>query len=251
MDWHKVYIQESCVCSALLPHDYTRAAKRLRHTQTHISSRIKPTSLEQQDRLHSMSFFRFDPIFSTPFLRVLDTDLDEGDDEKKVATQPKTNTPEAYPRQTWTPDFFRGPRLDVVEHPDKFSISAEVPGIKSEDVHLNVDEKLHKITISGSVKSEYHSDSAATNTKEPNATTTATGNGQNANKAGPPRTLVSERMFGTFDRSVKLPASADLSAIKASMNTGILKVDIPKHEEKRKPALRRVEIEDVRDEADK
>jgi HSP20 family protein len=192
-----------------------------------------------------MSFFRFDPLYHSPLYRLLDSSMDASKDNQ-VTTQAASNG-DSPQRQIWSPEFMNGPRIDVVEHPDHFTITAEVPGIKSEDVHLNVDEKTQKISISGSIKHEYHSDTKKGDDKKDAAA--KEGGKVKGNSSSPPRTLISERMFGTFSRSLKLPDSANLSAIKAKMNAGILQVDIPKFEEKKKAALRRVTIEDVQEDA--
>lgn len=138
------------------------------------------------------------------------------------------------------------PKLDLHEEEGKFKVSVELPGIKKDAIKLSVDEKIRRLTISGEIRSEWDStkqdgEAAATDkaTKDGNkdgreVSTTGTTSG---------RPIVSERVYGSFSRSLILPETVDLSKIKAQFNDGILNVSIPK-----KPAevtkTRQVTIED-------
>jgi len=101
--------------------------------------------------------------------------------------------------------FFSGwtPALDVYDEKDNFVVKAELPGLKKEDIEINVHNGV--LTISGERKSE-------TEKKE----------GQ---------TFRSERYFGRFQRSVTLPALVNVSEVKASYKDGVLTIDLPKAEE--------------------
>lgn len=101
--------------------------------------------------------------------------------------------------------FFSGwtPALDVYDEKDNFVVKAELPGLKKEDIDINVHNGV--LTISGERKRE-------TEKKE----------GQ---------TFRSERYFGRFQRSVSLPALVNPSAVKASYKDGVLTIDLPKAEE--------------------
>jgi HSP20 family protein len=95
------------------------------------------------------------------------------------------------------------PALDVYDEKDNFVVKAELPGLKKEDIDINVHNGV--LTISGERRQE-------TEKKE----------GQ---------TFRSERYFGRFQRSVTLPAAVDVSKVKASYKDGVLTIDLPKAEE--------------------
>jgi HSP20 family protein len=99
------------------------------------------------------------------------------------------------------------PSVDVYEEGDHLVIKAELPGMKKEDLDVTVAE--NRVTISGEKKKEekverkdYH---------------------------------WSERSYGSFRRSFRLPENVKGDAADASFKNGILEIRIPKSgEEKRK-----------------
>jgi HSP20 family protein len=97
----------------------------------------------------------------------------------------------------WTPP------LDVFDEKDNFVVKAELPGLKKEDIEINVHNGV--LTISGERKHEAEK------------------------KEG--QTFRSERYFGRFQRSVTLPAAVDVKNVKASYKDGVLTIDLPKAEE--------------------
>ena len=103
------------------------------------------------------------------------------------------------------------PAMDLVEAGDHFVLKADLPGMRDEDVKIEVEDGT--LTISGERKSEHE-----------------------ASEGGWHRI---ERSFGSFSRSLTLPEHVDASAISASFNDGVLEVRIPKPEE-RQP--QRIEI---------
>ena len=103
------------------------------------------------------------------------------------------------------------PAMDLVGAGDHFVLKADLPGLKDEDVKIEVQDGT--LTISGERKAEHE-----------------------ASESGWYRI---ERSFGSFSRSLTLPEHVDASAISASFHDGVLDVRIPKPEE-RKP--QRIEI---------
>jgi HSP20 family protein len=103
------------------------------------------------------------------------------------------------------------PAMDLVEAGDHFVLKADLPGLKDEDVKIEVQDGT--LTISGERQAEHE-----------------------ASEGGWYRI---ERSFGSFSRSLTLPEHVDASAISASFHDGVLDVRIPKPEE-RKP--QRIEI---------
>ena len=104
------------------------------------------------------------------------------------------------------------PAMDLVETEDHFVLTADLPGLTEEDVHIDVDGDV--LTVSGERKSE-HEDK----------------------RDGYVRI---ERSYGSFRRSLTLPEGVDADAVMASFDRGVLEVSIPKPEQ-RKP--RRVAIQ--------
>jgi HSP20 family protein len=103
------------------------------------------------------------------------------------------------------------PAMDLVEAGDHFVLKADLPGLKDEDVKIEVQDGT--LTISGERRAEHE-----------------------ASESGWYRI---ERAFGSFSRSLTLPEHVHASAISASFHDGVLDVRIPKPEE-RKP--QRIEI---------
>jgi HSP20 family protein len=104
------------------------------------------------------------------------------------------------------------PAIDLVETEDDFVLKADLPGLKEEDVNIEVAENV--LTVSGERKAE-HEDK----------------------REGYVRV---ERSYGSFRRSLTLPKGVDAEAVTANFDNGVLEVHIPKPEE-RKP--RRVAIQ--------
>ena len=92
------------------------------------------------------------------------------------------------------------PPVDILESNDSYLIRAELPGMKKEDVNLEV--KDGTLTLSGERKLE-----------EP-------ANGVEFHRV--------ERLSGKFTRSFFLPQTVKQDAIKATYRDGILEVYVPK-----------------------
>lgn len=90
--------------------------------------------------------------------------------------------------------------LDVSENPEEFKVLAEVPGLKKEDLKIDVEGNMLK--ISGEKKKEYE-------------------------KKDEHSHLV-ERSYGRFERSMQMPKNADLNNTKAKYENGVLKLCVPK-----------------------
>jgi HSP20 family protein len=103
------------------------------------------------------------------------------------------------------------PPMDLVEAGDHFVLRADLPGMREEDVKIELEDGT--LTVSGERKAEHES-----------------------NEEGYYRV---ERAFGSFSRSLTLPKGVDADAVSASFDNGVLEGRIPKPEE-RKP--RRIEI---------
>jgi HSP20 family protein len=95
------------------------------------------------------------------------------------------------------------PAMDVHEDDKQYAISVELPGVKREDVHVELQEGM--LTIRGEKSSEREEK------KEQRRYT--------------------ERSYGSFSRSFRLPPDADVERLDASFKNGVLTITIPKTEE--------------------
>jgi HSP20 family protein len=99
------------------------------------------------------------------------------------------------------------PSLDMYEKADSFTVRLEIPGIKKEDIDVSVQN--HTLTIKGERKSP------------------AEGKDEEYQFC--------EIWYGSFSRSIMLPAAVDAGKIDAQYENGILEIHIPKAKEA-KPA---------------
>lgn len=97
-------------------------------------------------------------------------------------------------------------RVDVHEEKDKFVIKAELPGIPKENVKVNVDNGY--LSISGEKKEEFSNEDKDRQVRR------------------------SERRFGKFQRSFRLPDNVNQENMNARYEQGVLTLDIPKTEVK-------------------
>lgn len=94
------------------------------------------------------------------------------------------------------------PAVDIKEEAGKFVIHADIPGVKPEEIDINMEDGV--LTIKGEKKSESKTE-----------------------KEGYKRV---ERTYGSFYRRFSLPDTANADAISASSKHGVLEVVIPKRE---------------------
>jgi HSP20 family protein len=95
------------------------------------------------------------------------------------------------------------PAVDVYEDEHKLVLSVEVPGVKQEDLDVQVEKNT--LTVRGERKFE-------SNQKE-----------QNFHRI--------ERRYGTFYRSFSLPATVNTENIQASYDAGVLRLELAKKAE--------------------
>ncbi len=98
--------------------------------------------------------------------------------------------------RTWAP------RLEVQEDKDTFSVRAELPGLKREDIEVALNE--NELVISGERKAE------------------TVGEGTEVH--------LRERSYGKFSRTLTLPSALATDQVKAAYKDGILTVTLPKAE---------------------
>lgn len=101
------------------------------------------------------------------------------------------------------------PAVDVSETADKVVVKAELPGIDAKDIDISLSGDI--LTIKGEKKSEREE-------KKENY-------------------HLVERSYGSFSRSLRLPAAVDADKIEAGYKQGILTVTCPKKEEIKPKAI--------------
>ncbi|KAK4511716.1 uncharacterized protein ATC70_007259 [Mucor velutinosus] len=138
------------------------------------------------------------------------------------------------------------PTTDMIETPDAYELHAELPGYDKKDIKIEMPDS-NTLVISGNVAKEYKSqgpsgedtatdattDEASASKESQQMTTTAKDQDKQVGKhSAGHKWLVQERTTGSFVRTFTLPIAVKSETIKASYNNGVLKVVIPKAENK-------------------
>ena len=106
------------------------------------------------------------------------------------------------------------PRVDVVESPEDYKFSIEIPGVEQKDIDIELAENT--LTISGEKRSE-------------------------SKQEGKDNVVREERSYGKFRRTFSLPFEVDADRVSATFKNGVLHVALPKSE-KVQAATRKIEI---------
>jgi HSP20 family protein len=93
------------------------------------------------------------------------------------------------------------PAVDVYQDKDQFTVYAELPGFKKEEIEISLNGDT--LTIGGERKQEASDDKG----------------------------VRTERFFGKFQRNLTLPVAVTAEKVTATYQDGILKVNLPKAEE--------------------
>ena len=92
-------------------------------------------------------------------------------------------------------------KVDVAEKNGAYVVTAELPGVKKEDIHVSIDGA--QVTLEAEVKREKEA------TKDE-------------------RVLHSERVYGKVSRSFTLPQEVDEAQAEAKFRDGVLELTLPK-----------------------
>jgi HSP20 family protein len=95
------------------------------------------------------------------------------------------------------------PSLDVRETPQGLEVSAELPGVKEEDIALSLEGEV--LTLRGEKKEEKSTEERGVH--------------------------IQERSYGGFQRSLRLPFAPDPARVSAEFDKGVLRVTLPRPEE--------------------
>jgi HSP20 family protein len=101
------------------------------------------------------------------------------------------------------------PAIDVIRHDDQLVVRADIPGIKPEEVKIEVEDDI--LTVSGEHEEE----------KEEKGK----------------HFVRRERRYGSFSRSMALPSGVDVSKIEAKTKDGVVEVTIPLPQEAKKETI--------------
>lgn len=94
------------------------------------------------------------------------------------------------------------PRMDVAETDKEIAVTAELPGMEQKDIDISLHDGM--LTVKGEKKHQ--------------------------NEEKKDGLYHAERSYGSFSRSVVLPAEVDEDKIEASYKDGVLKIRLPKTE---------------------
>ncbi|RZS11881.1 hypothetical protein BHM03_00043252 [Ensete ventricosum] len=122
---------------------------------------------------------------------------------------------EARPGFVSETSAFANTRIDWKETPEAHVFRADLPGVKREEVKVEVEEgRVLQISGERSKEKEEKSD----------------------------KWHSVERSSGKFLRRFRLPENAKVDQVKASMENGVLTVTVPKEEAKKKQEMKSIEI---------
>lgn len=104
--------------------------------------------------------------------------------------------------RTGAPDGGLAPSVDVAETDKSFEISAELPGMSEKDIDVSLSDGV--LTLKGEKREERKEEDKAKGY------------------------YLSERRYGSFQRSFRLPDGVDENKIEANFDKGVLRISLPK-----------------------
>jgi HSP20 family protein len=108
------------------------------------------------------------------------------------------------------------PLVDVLDDADRYVVRAEVPGLDVKDIDVAVSDNT--LTLRGHKPVE--------------------------RREGDERKyILMERQFGSFQRSITLPAGVEAAGVTATCRRGVIEIVLPKQEESKAKAIR-IEVTD-------
>lgn len=91
--------------------------------------------------------------------------------------------------------------IDISETPEAFSVQADIPGVKKEDIRVTIEDRQLQISVEAKQEKEEKKDE---------------------------KVILSERYFGFVSRTVMLPGDVDSSKVSARYENGVLFLTLPK-----------------------
>ncbi len=118
-------------------------------------------------------------------------------------------------RESESTQSFFAPRVDIKENKDHYEITADLPGVKKEDIHITLNDGV--LTLEASLEQ------------------------QNKDEKEEGQFIRRERRYGRYMRSFNLGSEVHEEDISASFNDGVLTLVAPKVAETQ-PVQRRIEV---------
>lgn len=116
---------------------------------------------------------------------------------------------DAFTRPLSLRDAWSVPAIDMYQTDDEIVVKAALPGIKTDEVQINITGEV--LTLKGEVRHEEEKTSSP----------------QGKEKAW----HIREQRYGSFERSIALPTDVVADKAKAEFENGILTITLPKAEE--------------------
>lgn len=91
--------------------------------------------------------------------------------------------------------------IDISETPEAFTLQADIPGVKKEDINVTIENRQVQISVQAKQEKEEKKDE---------------------------KIILSERYFGYVSRTVSLPADIDQTKVEAKYADGVLSLKLPK-----------------------
>jgi HSP20 family protein len=110
---------------------------------------------------------------------------------------------DAFTRPLSLRDGWSSPAIDMFQSDDEIIVKAALPGIKADEVQINVTGEV--LTLKGEVKQDQEMKGKSWH--------------------------IREQRFGSFERSIPLPTDVVADKAKADFENGILTITLPKAEE--------------------
>jgi HSP20 family protein len=110
---------------------------------------------------------------------------------------------DAFTRPLSLRDGWSAPAIDMFQTDDEIVVKAALPGIKADEVQINVTGEV--LTLKGEVKQNQEMEEKAWH--------------------------IREQRFGSFERSIALPTDVVADKAQADFENGILTITLPKAEE--------------------
>ncbi len=115
---------------------------------------------------------------------------------------------------TKSDNAFFSPRIDIKDNDDHYQVTAELPGVKKEDIHVTLENGVLSIEAESKQEDKEEKDG---------------------------KIIRQERRYGKFMRSFTVGSSVQESDINASFEDGILTLTAPKTAEE-SPGVKRISI---------
>ncbi len=113
--------------------------------------------------------------------------------------------------------------IDMYEEGDRLIVKTSLPGVKAENIDINVQDDI--LTITGEIKNEENQPRASEQNKQHGQMKSQTQGNNEQNW------YMHEHQYMRFSRSITLPFSVQADKAEATMENGMLMLQLPKAEQ--------------------